>query len=376
MLKKLFRILLLVCAVNCCATTNLYVFKSQQYIGDNDQLQGAANAITKDFAKHNIPINLIETAESNILVKENSRALFSSVDGVAKWARIKSQHANTFSIFLTHQWWSKLLQTFSDKDSLSLIVAPQSTITSRIQESAIQNHIQLLGINGVCSSLHKDDLIKAYQSSSIPRNKAYTLVLLAGDTQDSAGKWKFFTEKDAIKLAKVITRHYLASKQTILVTNGPRTGKIDSITGRETSAHKGAAIDSISKAFLAELARVVPYNKIQFYNFVYNQPSILPAAMGAVLLNSGSYFYVSGESISTASQALSLLPAHSILLYIHSAMLDIHRAYVAQELKLGCASIISESGEKIIAKTLPSATCSINQCDQAAAKVYEFWHKF
>ena len=72
MLKKLFRILLLVCAVNCCATTNLYVFKSQQYIGDNDQLQGAANAITKDFAKHNIPINLIETAESNILVKEKT----------------------------------------------------------------------------------------------------------------------------------------------------------------------------------------------------------------------------------------------------------------------------------------------------------------
>lgn len=56
-------------------------------------------------------------------------------------------------------------------------------------------------------------------------------------------------------------------------------------------------------------------------------------------------------------------------------MLDTHRAYVGQELNLGCAAIIRESGNKITPPGVPSLNCSVNQCDEAAAKVYELWHK-
>lgn len=375
MLKKLLKMLLISYTLNCFASTNLYLFKSLSYVGDNDQLQGAANSITKIFAKHNIHVNQIETYESSIIIKEDSIALFSSVDGANKWYKIKNQQANTLSTFLTHQWWSNLLKTFPDKDNLDLIIAPQYTITPIIQESAIKNHVPILGINGVCSSLQRSDLIKAYESSSIIKNKTYTLVLLAGDTQDTNGKWKLFTTSDVIQLAQVITKHYLNTKQAILITNGPRTGKIDPITGKETKAHKNMETDFITKAFLTELARNVPSDKIQFYNFEYGKPSMLTAAMGAVLLNDNSSFYVPGESISTASQAISLLPANSIILYMHHAMLDSHKSYVEQELKLGCSSIIDESGNKITTTTHQSFTCSINQCDEAADKIYDLWHK-
>ncbi len=375
MLKKLYCILIISSTLNCFASTNLYLFKNQSYLGDNDQLQGAADSIVQNFAQHGITIKQIETYESNMPIEKNSIALFSSVDGVNKWHAIKNKTKSTFGVFLTHQWWNNLFPTFSNNDKFNLIVAPQYSITPLIQESAVKNHVQILGVNGVCSSLQRNDLMKAYESSTINKNQAYTVVLLAGDTQDVDGKWKLFDEKDAIQLAKVIAKHYSQTKQTILVTNGPRTGKIDPKTNQSTNAHKTTDIDSISKIFLAELSKNIPKSKIQFYNFEYGKPSILSAAMGAVLLNKNSSFYVPGESISTASQAISLLPTSSIILYTHHAMLDSHKTYVTQELKLGCAALIDESGNSLIPTQQPNPICSINQCYEAANKIYDLWQK-
>lgn len=371
------KVLPLLIAALCCNKlvygVEVYLFKSQKYVGDNDQLQGVANAITRKFHSHGIKANMIATYESSIKVTPNSISLFSSVEGINKWNNIKKQPNNTFSVFLTHQWWSDLLQILPDKPSLNLIAAPQYTITPAVNKSLAKYGIPVLGINGVCSSLQKEDLIKAYANSSIPKNTSYTLVLLAGDTQDVNGKWKLYSTKEADRLARIVTKHYIKTGNTILITNGPRTGKIDPVSGKETNAHRNETLDKVSQAFLAELKHTIPPAKILFYNFQYDMPSILSASMGAVLMNKGSYFYVPGESISTASQAISLLPPNSIILYKHNAMLDLHEKYTAEELKLGCASVIDSQGKKSKPTVTPDKKCLINQCDDVAQHIYELY---
>ncbi len=128
MLKKLYCILMISSALNCFASTNLYLFKNQSYLGDNDQLQGTADSIVQNFAQHGITIKQIETYESNMSMGKDSIALFSSVDGVNKWHAIKNNTKNTFGVFLTHQWWNNLFPTFSNNDKFNLIITPQYTV--------------------------------------------------------------------------------------------------------------------------------------------------------------------------------------------------------------------------------------------------------
>ncbi len=372
--KKILSLLMIIFICNNSAHgIDVYLFKSHKYMGDNDQLQGAANSITEEFSNHGINTTIIETYESNIRVSKNSISLFSSVEGIDKWSNIIKYESTTFSVFLTHQWWNNLLQHLPEKPSLSLIAVPQYTIIPAISESIIKYDVSVIGTNGVCSSLESKDLIQAYHNSLIPKQNTYILVLLAGDTQDADGKWRIYPQKEAVKLARLITEQYLATGNTILITNGPRTGKIDPISNKETDAHKNSILDKVTQAFLTELKKKVPTQKIIFYNFQYGTPSMLPAAMGAVLENKGSIFYIPGESISTASQAILLLLSKSIILYKHSAMLELHEKYLEKQLNMGCASIIDYQDKEIKPTINPSKRCSVNQCDEIAQKIYKLY---
>ena len=100
---------------------------------------------------------------------------------------------------------------------------------------------------------------------------------------------------------------------------------------------------------------------------------MLSATMGAILENKGSVFYISGESISTASQAILLFPSNSIILYKHSAMLELHEKYLEEQLNMGCASIIDAQGKESKLTINPSMRCSVNQCDEVAQSIYNLY---
>jgi mitochondrial fission protein ELM1 len=157
-------------------------------------------------------------------------------------------------------------------------------------------------------------------TSAIHLTDAKVGLILGGDAEMSNGKdWKLFSEDNARKLSKEIAAFIKKTGYKILITNGPRTG-------RSTTAHKTEELDVISAAFLQELERegLVNGTDFEFFNFQFGKLSALKAVMKIVLNNKG-FMIVPGESTSSISEILAVIPAS---IYAHDAMNEQHRAFV------------------------------------------------
>jgi hypothetical protein len=219
-------------------------------------------------------------------------------------------------LLCTHQW-------FDDMNNLRdiFIAIPEHVMDANVQKIAKQQNLTLIPTQGVLHTMSAQTLA-SQDTSAIHLTDAKVGLILGGDAEMSNGKdWKLFSEDNARKLAKEIAAFIKKTGYKILITNGPRTG-------RSATAHKTEELDVISAAFLQELERegLVNGTDFEFFNFQFGQPSALKAVMKIVLNNKG-FMIVPGESTSSISEIMAVMPA---LIYENDAMNSIHHAFMNQ----------------------------------------------
>ncbi len=150
---------------------------------------------------------------------------------------------------------------------------------------------------------------------------------MGGDAEMSNGKdWQLFSIENARKLAKEIAAFIKKTGYKILITNGPRTGSFINLTIKDSSAHRGGELDKVSSAFLDELhhAGLQKGQHFEFFDFQFGQPSALKAIMAVVLKNKG-FMVVPGESTSSISEIMAVIPA---VIYENDALNPMHKVFV------------------------------------------------
>jgi len=218
-------------------------------------------------------------------------------------------------LLCTHQW-------FDDMNNLRdiFIAIPEHVIDANVQKIAKQQNLTLIPTQGVLHTMSAQALA-GENTSTIHLTDAKVGVILGGDAETPEGGWKVFSVENAQRLANEIITFQKKTGYKILITNGPRTG-------RSATAHKTEELDVISAAFLQELERegLVNGTDFEFFNFQFGQPSALKAVMKIVLNNKG-FMIVPGESTSSISEIMAVMPA---VIYENDAMNSIHHAFMNQ----------------------------------------------
>jgi len=216
-------------------------------------------------------------------------------------------------LLCTHQWFDAM----NDLHDV-YITMPEHAITESIQTSAHTNNLTLLPTQGVLHTMSAEVLVDE-DTSVIHLHAAKVGVILGGDAETPAGAWQVFSVENARKLASEVAELHRSAGYKILITNGPRTG-------RSATAHKTEELDVVSAAFLSVLheAGLKEGTDFEFFNFQFGKPSALKAVMKVVLNNKG-FMIVPGESTSSISEILAVMPAS---IYEHDAMNEQHRAFV------------------------------------------------
>jgi mitochondrial fission protein ELM1 len=198
------------------------------------------------------------------------------------------------------------------------ITMPEHAITESIKNFAQTNNLTLIPTLGVLHTM-SGKALASEDASVIHLTDAKIGLILGGDAETLEGGWKVFSVENAQRLANEIAKFQKRTGDKILITNGPRTG-------RSAIAHKTDGLDVVSTAFLNALreAGLKEGTDFEFFNFQFSRPSALKAVMKVVLNNKG-FMIVPGESTSSISEILAVMPA---AIYEHDAMNEQHRAFV------------------------------------------------
>lgn len=188
--------------------------------------------------------------------------------------------------------------------------------------------------------------------------KNYITVLLPGDAPDSNNKIHFFSKESAYNLFKNVQNIWKKSKskKTVIVQNGPRTGKYDPKTGHVICLHeyitgesKNNAVDKVSEYFVSLLNK----NKIPFvfsnFSFEINGTQrIKHSSFDPILFLSyktNSIFIFPGESISLIGQLPLYLSPDKVIAFSSSSMNEEHKLVLDFAFKNGYLSKFNEKGD-------------------------------
>lgn len=248
----------------------------------------------------------------------NDAEICSSVHNIIIGAGISGAKAfknkpelNKTHVLLTWQWLDDLHNLAYN----TIVIVPEHAFDKRF-ESLKSKGIRFISISGV---LHQKTISKIKNESldKIDPSTHY-IVMLAGDTQQENGEWVKYDEKMLNEFLK-----FLPQDQTILVLNGPRTGKFLKNTNEiNANAHK-TETDHITRAVQAKNVK-----KWKVIDFKYDQNSLWDAALHFCITHPSVGLILPGESTSMISEALSLgiLP----IIYKHDAMTAASHKYIKQ----------------------------------------------
>ncbi|MGY3803288.1 hypothetical protein ACWNT8_04395 [Pigmentibacter ruber] len=188
--------------------------------------------------------------------------------------------------------------------------------------------------------------------------KNYITVLLPGDAPDSNNKIHFFSKESAYNLFRNVQNIWKKSnsKKTVIVQNGPRTGKYDPKTGAviclheyKTGESRKNAVDKVSEYFVSLLNK----NKIPFvfFNFSFEingKQRIKHSSFDPILFLSyktKSIFIFPGESVSLIGQLPFYLNPENVIAFYSSSMNEEHKLTLEAAYKNGYLSKFNAKGE-------------------------------
>lgn len=350
----------------------LYILSNHENAGDHNQALGIAASYqtltqykTKVIdlnAKVDTPLSIKEKIEADLV---NGKVIVVGT-GEGGIKEIKKLTPNPdLMICLASHMFLKDLADPTVLGKVNFIALPSHIPTA----DKLQLGSKLIETTGVAHNRHAevaDTLYKKWGKMLPLTCKKYIGVALGGDAPTPSHKINFFTEDDATKLAQYITKH--AKNACVVIVNGPRTGKHDKNGTEILTAHKDGKLDSITSKFKNLLEAKLDAKNVKVFDFQFNKKTPYNAfdlMAGAVRATKGTMI-VPGESTSTISEAIDLIPHGHVVVYNNSAMNESHKTHVQSELAAGRISILEnyqdiKSPPPTIGKPKPSAATVIAQ---------------
>lgn len=364
---------------------NLYIISDKKFVGDRNQLLGVERESKKYFAANNLnlsseefDISQIETIKTKIIKNKNlSLVISAGYYGIEVINTLKADPKlakKILTVHLSHQLLDN--GTLSHQNiNADIIVLPSHVLESNIKQQLTKNNRAIVASTGVAHNMQVADIEADYEKFKgiFPPAKKYLGVILAGDVPENNGKYHCYSADEATQLARYVSEFAKKEDYTVLVTNGPRTGKFDCRKQQELNVHnEDNALDKVT----AKFQEILKQNKVPFklFNFQKGKPSNYKAMLGAVLYNKGSKIIVPGESTSMISETIEMLPLGSVSIYYNSTMNDTHKKHVQSEFKNKRASIIE--GTKRLDPANKSDQVPYPSVSKAAASIiYDLYNK-
>lgn len=335
-----------------------------KFVGDMNHALGIQNAITRkvtNYKKMQYDVSDIDSLTKYIeTTKYKSMVVGIGEHGVKAIKEI-SRHSlpkNTVIIWSGHQYLSELTDI---KDTASIIALPKHIKTDALE--SVNHKAKLVKTVGLAHNVNIQNDNINLALFDIPKSQKYAAVFLGGDASDENGNMLYFNKEQAIQVAKAIV-NLLPSDVTLLVTNGPRTGRYNSDTGIEVDGvHRSDKIDATSKSFINELSK----NGVKFHfeNFVFGQPSAFKSFLYLVNKTNGMAF-VTGDSTSMVSEIADNIEPGNLYIIDVESMNKNHHRHVESVFRSGIASLITPNEIR-----LPKTPINTNNNISAADKIAE-----
>ncbi len=327
--------------------------------GDADQIKGIERALSTLAKAQKRDVRLVEADITNVIAidsafqSDSQVVVISSNDyGIDTLKTFHRINKKFLGVITSHQYFSKLnaVITSAKQSGVTIVALPNHAVTPQIKNSFNQTFIKLVETVGVAQNLIPADCDKSFNQNSTDiigannPNTKYLLVVLGGDTQNTDGKtWSYYSTEDTEQLAKFIAARAKRDHLKILITNGPRTGKFDPVTGKEAKVHKNGVVDLVTQKFLKTLKEEqLTDEEFQLFNFQFGKSSDFSRLIGAVRAHPGSQAFIDGGSTSMISQAVANLSGKvPIAVYQHNAMGAAHNEHVKQEYNAGRVALLT-----------------------------------
>ncbi len=333
--------------------------------GDHNQVLGIEKAIIakdpKRFTTQDIDTSKVASQDIQQIIEkskgnENIVVLGAGEGGVQGIKDINPQER--LLIVLTSHMFLNDYKKESLINKVNFFVLP--SYISKDEKTLLKG--KLIETTGVCHNKSPDVVVKAYENykQEIPKAESYLVVMLGGDAPNKDNKINHFSLKDAEDLAEFVIARATKDKATIVVLNGPRTGKYDAKDQEIKQAHRDGKLDFITTHFMEKLLSKVNPNQIKIFDFQFDNKSpynSFDLALGALLKNNG-ILLIPGDSISMASEAIDILPEGKVILYENGAMSEVHSAYVTSLREKGMTILKNYKNLMAPVKNVPSCRFS------------------
>lgn len=354
------------------ATPKLYTTANPINQGDVNQVEGVMEAL-EELSEKKTPSQFIDARHPDIVAKkimedlaqDQKVILIGAGEGGLNALKKLNPDLNLIVCLTSHQFLDgyKDLSVLEKVDFIALPFHVSSQDKKRIGR-------KLISTVGVAHNRQVTQVEKAYEKwkKDLPLAGFYLAVILGGDAPLPDGSIKWFTEEDVEKLAKLITPLAKGNKASVIVLNGPRTGKYDKNQKERLSVHRDGKSDPISQRFLQVLKEQgIPAT---FFDFQHKSEgkkaqerpyNTFDLVVGAIRAHKG-LLVIPGESTSMISEAVDLLPPDKIMVYRNGAMNENHDHHIHSEWKAGRVAILD--AYKVVLKPETARTS-----EPSAAKV-------
>ncbi len=275
------------------------------------------------------------------------------IDGIQQFP----QNLNLMICLTSHMF----LERYKDPELLKkvMFIALPTHDTSFDHENMGRKLIETIG---VAHNRQVEDASSAYQKyqSELPEGKTYLGVVLGGDAPTPTKEINLFTKEDAEKVAAYVIKKAQESNASVLISNGPRTGKYTLEKMEIKTAHRDGKLDSVTAHFKEILETKLGETRVKVFDFQFDQKppyNSFELILGAVKATKGELL-VPGDSTSMISEAIDTMAPQRVVVYENSAINEVHHAHIASEFEAGRAAILKDQTVAIpltISESVPSA---------------------
>jgi hypothetical protein len=370
--SKLAIIFLLLAPNVAFCSQSIFIYRDFAHKGDENQVRGVVHAYTilhKDTVVTEFNVGNEDELTSSIktaIKRDQSKPIVLAVGektvspygDMLPFEGAKTAH-------LSHMITSHHPKLVGKVDFIAL---PVHAIDD-FEKTLLGTRTKLIPTVGVSHNRQIETIERAYKSnrSEIPPSDNYIGVILSGDAPTSDGKIKLFTEENARELAHYVSA--IMGDKHLLIINGPRTGKHDGNLQEIKDGHRGGKIDLVTQAFLDELSSShIDPKRFTLLDFQFDSKRMgdMDLLLGAIRATK-SAILVPGESTSSISESIDVLPQGSVTVYETKSMNNVHEAHVRSELDAGRIKFLAK-GFKIIEEPKPAGESKALVTQRSAAE--------
>jgi Mitochondrial fission ELM1 len=332
------------------------IFLDQDQMGDKNQALGVYEAYQRwepNTQKVEIPVNdreLLRTAVTKAAKEDEKKPIVLAVGEktvipLSEVLPLKE----AITVHLCHMVTTNHEKLIDKVDHLALpahtisqLVVPKESRTKLIETIGVAHNRQVSQIEKACNE----------NTAKLPQAAEFMGVMLGGDAPTPEGKILLFTEDNARQLARFIAKEQ--GNRHLVITNGPRTGKFDPKTMEENkTVHRMGVKDPVTLAFVEELEKnLVKPEQYTLFDFQFGQKSDMDVILGLLRAHKAE-LYVPGESTSSISESIDVMPDHAVTVYENVAMNEVHKAHVKSEVGSVRVSLLplEEDGYKYVQRS-------------------------